>query len=332
MAAKCVLVPWPALLVVVYPWCLLVTAGQSHGLSFQAAAPPATCLHVPRREVLQGSSVSVPCAGADHDNGGQIRWYKEGKPVLPVQQGPLAINGSSLRLTQLGSADSGCYQCLRDNGRWSSYALEVIAFPSARIRWQLQDQWGPASSAAAGTTVLLSGTGSLLRVEALDRRHHGMKIRCTASRPVAGAASAAVTLDIYPGPTSRRAYKTKRRGPLVAGVPAELECVAWGSRPEPTLRWTLGGRPLASAFSHWDGRNVSTATVTLRPAPADNGRRLVCAASNARTPAIPPVQDSRRLDVHCKYAADIISILMTQAFLGDFEDKHPYAIPADSIV
>ncbi|KAH7974724.1 hypothetical protein HPB49_018700 [Dermacentor silvarum] len=185
------------LTLIVYPWCLLVTAGQSHGLSFQAAAPPATCLHVPRREVLQGSSVSVPCAGADHGNGGQIRWYKEGKPVLPVQQGPLAMNGSSLRLTQLGSADSGCYQCLRDNGRWSSYALEVIAFPSARIRWQLQDQWGPASSAAAGTTVLLSGTGSLLRVEALDRRHHGMKLRCTASRPVAGAASAAVTLDIY---------------------------------------------------------------------------------------------------------------------------------------
>ncbi|KAK8785191.1 hypothetical protein V5799_008443 [Amblyomma americanum] len=89
-----------------------------------------------------------------------------------------------------------------------------------------------------------------------------------------------------------------RRGPLVAGVTAELECVAWGSRPEASLRWSLGGRPLASAFTHWDGRNVSTATVTLRPAPADHGRRLVCAASNPRTPAIPAVQDSRRLDVH----------------------------------
>ncbi|KAL1472102.1 hypothetical protein MTO96_039535 [Rhipicephalus appendiculatus] len=76
MNAKCVLVPWPALLVLVYPWCLQITAGKSPQLSFQAAAPPATCLHVPRREVLQGSSVSVPCASGDHDSGGQIRWYK----------------------------------------------------------------------------------------------------------------------------------------------------------------------------------------------------------------------------------------------------------------
>ncbi|KAL3212270.1 hypothetical protein MRX96_036032 [Rhipicephalus microplus] len=182
-----------------------------------------------------------------------------------------------------------------------SEALELFCsppqeFPSARIRWQLQDQWGPSSSAAAGTTVLVSATGSLLRIEALDRRHHGMKLRCTASRPVAGAASAAVTLDVFLAPVQALLV---RRGPLVAGVTAELECVAWGSRPEPTLRWTLGGRPMASAFSHWDGRNVSTATVTLRPAPADHGRRLVCAATNPKTPAIPSVQDSRRLDVHC---------------------------------
>ncbi|XP_037499318.1 nephrin-like [Rhipicephalus sanguineus] len=181
-----------------------------------------------------------------------------------------------------------------------SEALELFCtppqeFPSARIRWQLQDQWGPSSSSAAGTTVLVSGTGSLLRIEALDRRHHGLKLRCTASRPVAGAASAAVTLDVFLAPVQALLV---RRGPLVAGVTAELECVAWGSRPEPTLHWTLGGRPMASAFSHWDGRNVSTATVTLRPAPADHGRRLVCTASNPRTPAVPPVQDSRRLDVH----------------------------------
>ncbi|XP_075721441.1 cell adhesion molecule 4-like [Rhipicephalus microplus] len=122
-----------------------------------------------------------------------------------------------------------------------------------------------------------------------------MKLRCTASRPVAGAASVAVTLDVFLAPVQALLV---RRGPLVAGVTAELECVAWGSRPEPTLRWTLGGRPMASAFSHWDGRNVSTATVTLRPAPADHGRRLICAASNPKTPAIPSVQDSRRLDVH----------------------------------
>ncbi|KAH9378452.1 hypothetical protein HPB48_023144 [Haemaphysalis longicornis] len=89
-----------------------------------------------------------------------------------------------------------------------------------------------------------------------------------------------------------------RRGPLVAGVSAELECVAWGSRPEASLQWMLAGRPLTSAFTHWDGRNVSTATVTIRPTPADHGRRLVCAAANPKTPSVPPVQAERRLDVH----------------------------------
>ncbi|KAK8774593.1 hypothetical protein V5799_010876 [Amblyomma americanum] len=235
MVVRSLCVPWPELLVVVFPWCLL---GGASRLAFQETAPPATCLHVPRREVLRGSSVSVPCAGVDHDreeDGSHIRWYKDGKPVMPAQQhGRVAVNGSSLRLMQLGTADSACYQCSWGNGRWSSYALEVVGpmspptitnadgnvvssklgslvqgeplelycsppeeFPSARIRWQLQDQWGPSSSAAAGTTVFSSGTGSMLRIEALERRHQGMKLRCTASRPVAGAASAVVTLDVF---------------------------------------------------------------------------------------------------------------------------------------
>ncbi|KAL3212272.1 hypothetical protein MRX96_036034 [Rhipicephalus microplus] len=58
---------------------------------------------------------------------GNLAGWSEGKPVMTVPQGHVAANGSSLRLTQVEAADSGCYQCWRENGRWSSYALEVIA-------------------------------------------------------------------------------------------------------------------------------------------------------------------------------------------------------------
>lgn len=90
-----------------------------------------------------------------------------------------------------------------------------------------------------------------------------------------------------------------RRGPLMAGVTAELECVAWGARPQAEIRWSLGGRPMPSAFVHWDG-NVSTATVSLLPRSAHNGQKLVCSASNPDIPDASPVQDSRLLDVRCE--------------------------------
>lgn len=301
---------WPALLAALLPWCL--------------AATPNSCVHVPRREVLQGSSVAVPCSGADGLDGHHIRWYKDGQAVLlaAAPRSGRAVNGSSLHLTHLSLADSGCYQCSWKEGRWSSYAIRVIGpmsppvlsdlqgnvlgpklgslvqgeplellcsppqgFPAARLRW----------GATPSAKLISSGPGLLLRIDALERRHQGAKLRCTASQPVAGGASTSVTLDIFMAPEQ---VLLIRRGPLVAGVSAELECVAWGSRPEASLQWMLAGRPLTSAFTHWDGRNVSTATVTIRPTPADHGRRLVCAAANPKTPSVPPVQAERRLDVH----------------------------------
>ncbi|CAN7943362.1 unnamed protein product, partial [Ixodes hexagonus] len=90
-----------------------------------------------------------------------------------------------------------------------------------------------------------------------------------------------------------------RRGPLVAGVTAELECVTWGSRPEALVSWTLDDVSLPTAFVHWDG-NVSTATVSLVPTANHDGQRLACSAANPRAQTLPPVQDSRVLDVRCE--------------------------------
>ncbi|CAN8031919.1 unnamed protein product [Ixodes persulcatus] len=108
-----------------------------------------------------------------------------------------------------------------------------------------------------------------------------------------------LTLLCLPPPVAPVGATLVRRGPLVAGVSAELECVTWGSRPEALVNWTLGGVSLPTAFVHWDG-NVSTATVSLLPTASHDGLRLTCSAANPRAPTLPAVQDSRVLDVRCE--------------------------------
>ncbi|XP_042144545.1 B-cell receptor CD22 [Ixodes scapularis] len=162
---------------------------------------------------------------------------------------------------------------------------DVTEFSGALLRWR------PDPRRLHGTS--LSDGRALLHIAALGRRHQGLVLLCTANHPVAGTASASVTLDMLLAPVGATLV---RRGPLVAGVSAELECVTWGSRPEALVNWTLGGVSLPTAFVHWDG-NVSTATVSLLPTAGHDGLRLTCSAANPRAPTLPAVQDSRVLDV-----------------------------------
>ncbi|KAG0415513.1 hypothetical protein HPB47_007322 [Ixodes persulcatus] len=259
-----------------------------------------------------------------------------------------AANGdTALRLSHLTREDSGCYLCAREGGINSSVLLRVLSpmvapaisdeagslvgpklgplvegdsltllclpppeFSGALLRWR------PDPRRLHGTS--LSDGRALLHIAALGRRHQGLVLLCTVNHPVAGTASASVTLDMLLAPVGATLV---RRGPLVAGVSAELECVTWGSRPEALVNWTLGGVSLPTAFVHWDG-NVSTATVSLLPTASHDGLRLTCSAANPRAPTLPAVQDSRVLDVRSHGRGPEVVLTVVHGCLNDRVREH----------
>ncbi|KAL3246253.1 hypothetical protein MRX96_057798 [Rhipicephalus microplus] len=69
--------------------------------------------------------------------------------------------------------------------------------------------------------------------------------------------------------------------PISAGVPAEIGCEVWGSRPSPVVRWWKVLRELNHTFVclSTDG-NVTTSVVSFTPSRDDHGSSLACRAKN----------------------------------------------------
>ncbi|XP_075743573.1 neural cell adhesion molecule 2-like isoform X2 [Rhipicephalus microplus] len=122
-------------------------------------------------------------------------------------------------------------------------------------------------------------TTSTLLIHSLRREDLRATLYCTASNNISSPADTSVTLDLNLRPTSVKI----RRGdiPVSAGLPAEIVCEVWGSRPPPVVTWWKGLRQLNHTFVYvsTDG-NMTTSVVSFTPSSDDHGSSLACRAKN----------------------------------------------------
>ncbi|XP_064456304.1 hemicentin-1-like [Ornithodoros turicata] len=122
-------------------------------------------------------------------------------------------------------------------------------------------------------------TTSTLLIHSLRREDLRTKLTCSASNNISSPASTSVTLNLNLRPIAVKI----RRGdtPISAGLPAEIVCEVWGSRPPPLVTWWNGLQQLNHTFVYvsTDG-NVTTSVVSFTPTSDDHGSNLACRAKN----------------------------------------------------
>ncbi|XP_040078483.2 hemicentin-2 [Ixodes scapularis] len=139
---------------------------------------------------------------------------------------------------------------------------------------------------------------STLTLHNLRRQDLMAVYTCVSSNNVSVQGETAVTLDLNLSPTSVQIRRTE--APISAGLPAEILCEVWGSRPSPEITWWKNSVQLKQAFVHvsQDG-NLTTSVVEFTPEHSDNGQTLVCRAENKRMPGAVR-EDQWDLSVHYK--------------------------------
>ncbi|XP_054933189.1 neural cell adhesion molecule 1-like [Dermacentor andersoni] len=142
-------------------------------------------------------------------------------------------------------------------------------------------------------------TRSTMELAQLHRHDLNVSFVCKASNHnETYVVTSSVTIDLYLKPSMVR-IRSKQR-PLAAGLPAEIECEAAGSRPAPVITWWCGKAKISAdniKVMPIGNRVFSVATYT--PRREDNGKRLRCVAEN---PGIAGsfLEASYSLDVHYK--------------------------------
>lgn len=121
---------------------------------------------------------------------------------------------------------------------------------------------------------------------------------CVSSNNVSVQGETGVTLDLNLSPTTVQIRRTE--SPISAGLPAEILCEVWGSRPPPEITWWKNSVQLKQTFVHVSqDDNLTTSVVEFTPEHSDNGQTLVCRAENKRMPGAVR-EDQWDLSVHYK--------------------------------
>ncbi|KAL3207751.1 hypothetical protein MRX96_039541 [Rhipicephalus microplus] len=140
---------------------------------------------------------------------------------------------------------------------------------------------------------------STLELPQLHRHDLNVSLVCKASNHNGTyVVTSAVTLDLYLKPSMVR-IRSKQR-PLAAGLPAEIECEAAGSRPPPVITWWRGKAKISTDhIKVMPIGNRVFSVVTYTPTREDNGKRLRCVAENPNIVGS-FIEASYSLDVHYK--------------------------------
>ncbi|KAM7302160.1 hemicentin-2 [Ixodes scapularis] len=243
---------------------------------------------------------------------------------------------ASLKVNSVRFEDAGVYTCtavFRDGARRNSTVrLHVLAPPEPPVisdgeGHELHGIIGPYNEASMlalvcavyggkpKPTLVWSGipegmmaeirstseeqlTTSTLLIHVLRRQDIGATLMCTASNNISSPASTSVTLDLNLRPIAVRIRREE--SPISAGLPAEIVCEVWGSRPPPVVTWWKGLQQLNHTFVYvsTDG-NVTTSVVSFTPASEDHGSNLACRAKNPAM-AESVEEDTWRMDVQYK--------------------------------
>ncbi|XP_077513737.1 neural cell adhesion molecule 2-like [Amblyomma americanum] len=165
--------------------------------------------------------------------------------------------------------------------------------PAPTLTWRRNGEPLYGNSVAVATGEVRRST---LTLHNLRRQDLMAVYSCVSSNNVSVQGEAEVTLDMNLSPTTVQIRRTE--SPISAGLPAEILCEVWGSRPPPDISWWKNSVQLEQAFVHvsQDG-NLTTSVVEFTPRHSDNGETLVCRAENRRMPGSVR-EDQWDLNVH----------------------------------
>ncbi|XP_037510042.1 hemicentin-1 isoform X2 [Rhipicephalus sanguineus] len=161
-------------------------------------------------------------------------------------------------------------------------------------------------------------TTSTLLIHSLRREDLRSTLYCTASNNISSPADTSVTLDLNLRPTSVKIRRTEI--PISAGVPAEIGCEVWGSRPSPVVTWWKGLRELNHTFVYLstDG-NMTTSVVSFTPSRDDHGSSLACRAKN---PAMTESVEEDTWTMNIQYKPKISLQLGTKLSLENIQENN----------
>ncbi|KAK8786864.1 hypothetical protein V5799_023361 [Amblyomma americanum] len=170
---------------------------------------------------------------------------------------------------------------------------DPLGKPAPTLTWRRNGEPVYGNSVAVATGEVRRST---LTLHNLRRQDLMAVYSCVSSNNVSVQGEAEVTLDMNLSPTTVQIRRTE--SPISAGLPAEILCEVWGSRPPPDISWWKNSVQLEQAFVHvsQDG-NLTTSVVEFTPRHSDNGETLVCRAENRRMPGSVR-EDQWDLNVH----------------------------------
>ncbi|KAH7961457.1 hypothetical protein HPB52_009234 [Rhipicephalus sanguineus] len=271
------------------------------------------------REATSSGAITSGATGAAGARGNNLLQVNRSAGHGWVGRAYFSIIGhpASLKVNSVRFEDAGLYTCtavFRDGARRNSTVrLHVVAPPEPPVIRdgegnELRGTIGPFNegSTLALVCVVYGGkpkptlvwggmpdgmmaevrpsseaqlTTATLLIHSLRREDLRAALYCTASNNISSPADTSVTLDLNLRPTSVKI----RRGdiPISAGLPAEIVCEVWGSRPPPVVTWWKGLRQLNHTFVYvsTDG-NMTTSVVSFTPSSDDHGSSLACRAKN----------------------------------------------------
>ncbi|XP_037561154.1 hemicentin-1-like [Dermacentor silvarum] len=161
-------------------------------------------------------------------------------------------------------------------------------------------------------------TTSTLLIHSLRREDLRSTLYCTASNNISSPADTSVTLDLNLRPTSVKIRRTDI--PISAGLPAEIACEVWGSRPPPVVTWWKGLSELNHTFVYLstDG-NMTTSVVSFTPSRDDHGSSLACRAKN---PAMAESVEEDTWTMDIQYKPKISLQLGTKLSLENIQENN----------
>ncbi|XP_065289526.2 nephrin-like isoform X1 [Dermacentor albipictus] len=263
---------------------------------------------------------------------------------------------ASLKVNSVRFEDAGMYTCTavyRDGARRNSTVrLHVVAPPEPPVIRdgegnELRGKIGPFNEGSTlalvcvvyggkpKPTLVWSGmpdgmmaevrpsseaqlTTSTLLIHSLRREDLRSTLYCTAFNNISSPADTSVTLDLNLRPTSVKIRRTEI--PISAGLPAEIACEVWGSRPPPVVTWWKGLSELNHTFVYLstDG-NMTTSVVSFTPSRDDHGSSLACRAKNpAMTESVE--EDTWTMDI--QYKPKISLQLGTKLSLDNIQENN----------
>ncbi|EEC00114.1 sidestep protein, putative, partial [Ixodes scapularis] len=276
---------------------------------------------------------------------------------------------ASLKVNSVRFEDAGVYTCtavFRDGARRNSTVrLHVLAPPEPPVisdgeGHELHGTIGPYNEASMlalvcavyggkpKPTLVWSGipegmmaeirstseeqlTTSTLLIHVLRRQDIGATLMCTASNNISSPAFTSVTLDLNLRPIAVRIRREE--SPISAGLPAEIVCEVWGSRPPPVVTWWKGLQQLNHTFVYvsTDG-NVTTSVVSFTPASEDHGSNLACRAKNPAMAENAPLCREKQtvvyaasrhqeVEVHCDVEADPSNVTFEWRFNSTLQNR-----------